>query len=104
MIRHSDSPSAAKRSDSATAASGYTSEMGSRGFGSDSLADAQRHPTDLGCPGACVTDQNLDAVLNCNDLFDFLAACFAAAADLNEDGVPNSQDIFSFVGAFFAGG
>lgn len=51
----------------------------------------------------CPADFTGDLVANSQDLFDFLAAFFAAdpRADVNRDNTVNSQDFFDFLTAFF---
>ena len=62
------------------------------------LGDARNSP--------CPADANCSGVLSVQDIFDFLAAYFAAtsAADFNGSGATVSvQDIFDFLAAYFAG-
>jgi hypothetical protein len=54
---------------------------------------------------SCPCDFNRDAIINSQDLFDFIVPFFAEdiAADFNADAVVNSQDFFDFLTCFFAG-
>ncbi|MBC7773693.1 MAG: immunoglobulin domain-containing protein [Pyrinomonadaceae bacterium] len=54
---------------------------------------------------ACPADFNIDAFVNSQDFFDFLAAFFVnnPAADFNRDSFINSQDFFDFLASFFTG-
>lgn len=73
--------------------------------GSDTLSvqigPYDRFVRDFRCPG----NFNGDAATTVQDLFDFLAAYFAAepAADINASGALTVQDIFDFLSAYFAG-
>jgi probable HAF family extracellular repeat protein len=56
-------------------------------------------------PAACVGDFNASGGITVQDVFDFLAAFFAAepAADINRSGSVTVQDVFDFLAAFFEG-
>jgi hypothetical protein len=51
----------------------------------------------------CPCDWNDDAILNSQDLFDYLTDFFAGNADFNGFGGTNSQDFFDYLVCFFTG-
>lgn len=56
-------------------------------------------------PGHCAPDFNCDARANFQDVFDFVAAWFAASptADFNGASGVSVQDIFDYLAAWFVG-
>jgi prepilin-type processing-associated H-X9-DG protein len=78
--------------------------------GRDDLQTAHQiridNPADFpSAPAECPADFNNSGAASVQDIFDFLAAYFAADphADFNASGATSVQDIFDFLAAYFAG-
>jgi hypothetical protein len=70
-----------------------------------SLGEGRALVLSQGSPQLCPGDFNGDYAATVQDIFDFLAAYFAAspAADVNGSGTTTVQDIFDFLSAYFSG-
>lgn len=68
-------------------------------------APASGSPTRSPLLPACLADFNNSGQVSIQDVFDFLAAYFAAdpRADFNADGAVSVQDVLDYLGAYFVG-